>query len=180
MFSPTTSPVDVTLNKMANLEELSNFVVSTNVAMEAKRGNMVKLLVDMQRQVVKVRDQIESIKNRGNNATADIKKMIKTADTKQEESLKRIKSSITSMLEMDQLESAVKNLEGDITSLSGVATDSLTLDPTAPEFVPAASRGTTDGPTLGGYTYGKSRKKGKGRRKRTKKSRKKGSYKSKY
>lgn len=175
MFEPDYTD---TLNNMANLEDLTKFVVASNTALEGKRSQMVKLLVDMQSQVGKIRDQIESIKNKGTSATTEIKQLIKDADTKQGESLKRIKSNITSMIQMDELENTVKNLEGDINTLAGVTTavvgSSIGLDP-------GSGRPPAIGPaTLGGYTYGKSRRKGKGRRKRTKKSRKKGSYKYSY
>ena len=183
MAQPTTLNYKDTLNKMANLEELTKFVVSSNAALDAKRGQMVKLLADMQTQVGKVRDQVDNIKSQGSTATTEMKQLIKDADAKQTESLKSVKASISAMLQMDKLETAVKNLEGDIKSLATVTNAATGQNTSAPEFVPGAGKtqpatSNASKPTVGGYTYGK-RKKGS-RRKRGKKSRRKGSNKRKH
>jgi len=178
MAQPTTLNYKDTLNKMANLEELTKFVVSSNAALDAKRGQMVKLLADMQTQVGKVRDQVDNIKSQGSTATTEMKQLIKDADAKQTESLKSVKASISAMLQMDKLETAVKNLEGDIKSLATVTTAATGQNTAAPEFVPQSATSNAAKPTVGGYTYGK-RKKGS-RRKRGKKSRRKGSNKRKH
>ena len=174
-----------TLNKMANLEDLSKFIVAQNAALEGKRGMLIKTLTNMQGQVSKIRDQIDNIKSQGTTASTEIKQLIADSDTKQSQSLKNIKNSIGAMLNMDKLETSVKNLEGDINSLAGVAGTG--TNPGAPEFKPAAPAAPAAKPGLnpnanefkpanmkGGYTYGKSRRSGKGRRKRrTKKMHKK-------
>ena len=173
-----------TLNKMANLEELSKFVVNSNAALEGKRGQMVKLLADMQTQVGKVRDQIDNIKSQGTTATTEMKQLIKDADAKQIDSLKSIKSSISAMLQMDKLETAVKNLEGDIKSLASVTNAATGQNTAAPAFVPGAgpaqpaTTNAANANMTGGYTYGK-RTKGT-RKRRGKKSRRKGSKKRKH
>jgi len=112
-----------------------------------------------------------------------MKQLIKDADAKQTESLKSVKASISAMLQMDKLETAVKNLEGDIKSLATVTNAATGQNTSAPEFVPGAGKTQPANvnaakPTVGGYTYGK-RKKGS-RRKRGKKSRRKGSNKRKH
>ena len=183
MAQPTTLNYKDTLNKMANLEELTKFVVSSNAALDAKRGQMVKLLADMQTQVGKVRDQVDNMKSKGATATTEMKELIKDADAKQTESLKSVKASISAMLQMDKLETAVKNLEGDIKSLATVTNAATGQNASAPNFVPGAGKTQPANvnaakPTVGGYTYGK-RKKGS-RRKRGKKSRRKGSNKRKH
>lgn len=164
-----------TLNKMANLEELSKYVLAQNVALEASRGKLVKTLSNMQAQVSKVRDAMDNMKSQGATATTEMKEVISAADQKQGEQLTNIKSMISNMTKMDKLETAVKNLENDINTLAGTAGTG--TNPSASDFVPGAAteRGPerTPAPTVGGYTYGRSRKKGKGRRKRTKKSRRK-------
>lgn len=164
-----------TLNKMANLEEVSSFIVSQNAALEAKRGMLGKTLSNMQIQISKIRDQIDNIKSKGSVANTEMKQLIADADTKQQQSLKNIKTSISSMINMDKLETSIKNLEGDINTLSSAAGTG--TNPSAPAFVPGAvpgaGAGAGAGPTqAGGYTYGKSRHRGNGRRRRTKKSRK--------
>ncbi len=183
MAQPTTLNYKDTLNKMANLEELTKFVISSNAALDAKRGQMVKLLADMQTQVGKVRDQVDNMKSKGATATTEMKELIKDADAKQTESLKSVKASISAMLQMDKLETAVKNLEGDIKSLATVTNAATGQNTTAPAFVPGAGKAQPANvnaakPKVGGYTYGK-RKKGS-RRKRGKKSRRKGSNKRKH
>ncbi len=183
MAQPTTLNYKDTLNKMANLEELTKFVVSSNAALDAKRGQMVKLLADMQTQVGKVRDQVDNMKSKGATATTEMKELIKDADAKQTESLKSVKASISAMLQMDKLETAVKNLEGDIKSLATVTNAATGQNAAAPAFVPGAGNTQPANvnaakPKVGGYTYGK-RKKGS-RKRRGKKSRRKGSNKRKH
>ena len=175
MAVPTVNYKD-TLNKMANLEEVSSFIVSQNAALEAKRGMLGKTLSNMQIQISKIRDQIDNIKSKGSVANTEMKQLIADADTKQQQSLKNIKTSISSMINMDKLETSIKNLEGDINTLSSAAGTG--TNPSAPAFVPGAGAGAgagaSAGPTqAGGYTYGKSRHRGNGRRRRTKKTRRK-------
>jgi hypothetical protein len=172
-----TPPVNYkdTLNKMANLEDVSSFIVSQSAVLEAKRGMLGKTLSNMQIQISKIRDQIDNIKSKGSVANTEMKQLIADADTKQQQSLKNIKTSISSMINMDKLETSIKNLEGDINTLSSAAGTG--TNPSAPAFVPGAvpgaGAGAGAGPTqAGGYTYGKSRHRGNGRRRRTKKSRK--------
>jgi len=143
--------------------------------LEAKRGMLGKTLSNMQIQISKIRDQIDNIKSKGSVANTEMKQLIADADTKQQQSLKNIKTSISSMINMDKLETSIKNLEGDINTLSSAAGTG--TNPSAPAFVPGAvpgaGAGAGAGPTqAGGYTYGKSRHRGNGRRRRTKKSRK--------
>jgi len=186
MAQPTTLNYKDTLNKMANLEELTKFVVNSNAALEGKRDQMVKLLSDMQSQVGKVRDQIDNIKSQGTTATTEMKQLIKDADAKQTDSLKSVKASISAILQMDKLETAVRNLEGDINSLAGVTAATTGQNASAPAFDPGAGKNqpataesaAKSKPLSGGYTYGK-RKKGS-RKRRGKKSRKKGSNKRKH
>jgi len=180
-----------TLNKMANLEDLSKFVVAQNAALEGKRGMIIKTLSAMQSQVAKIRDQIDNIKSQGTSAKTEIKQLISDADGKQKQSLQNVKNSITAMLNIDKLQTSVTNLEGDINSLASVSGTG--TNPGAPEFKPAP--GATTGPApaspanprlnpnakefkptnmKGGYTYGKSRRSGKHhRKKRTRKARRK-------
>jgi hypothetical protein len=171
MAAPSVNYKD-TLNKMANLEEVSSFIVSQNAALEAKRGMLGKTLSNMQIQISKIRDQIDNIKSKGSVANTEMKQLIADADTKQQQSLKNIKTSISAMINMDKLETSIKNLEGDINTLSSAAGTG--SNPSAPAFVPGAGAGAGAGPTqAGGYTYGKSRHRGNGRRRRTKKTRRK-------
>jgi len=171
-----TPPVNYkdTLNKMANLEDVSSFIVSQSAVLEAKRGMLGKTLSNMQIQISKIRDQIDNIKSKGSVANTEMKQLIAEADTKQQQSLKNIKTSISSMINMDKLETSIKNLEGDINTLSSAAGTG--TNPSAPAFVPRTGAGAGAGAgagLVGGYTYGKSRNRGNVRRRRTKKSRRK-------
>ena len=83
---------------------------------------------------------------------------------------------------MDKLEMSIQNLEGDINALSSASGTG--MNPTASAFVPRGPGAAAPGAAApgaennqrGGYTYGKSRKYEKGRRRRrTKKSKRKGS-----
>jgi len=97
MAAPSVNYKD-TLNKMANLEEVSSFIVSQNAALEAKRGMLGKTLSNMQIQISKIRDQIDNIKSKGSVANTEMKQLIADADTKQQQSLKNIKTSISAMI----------------------------------------------------------------------------------
>ena len=136
-----------TLNKMANLEELSKFVVAQNAALEAKRGMIIKTLSGMQNQVSKIRDQIDNIRSQGTTAKTEIKQLISDADGKQKQSLQNVKNSITAMLNTDKLVTSVKNLEGDIDSLASVSGSG--TNPGAPEFKPSAGPGPAPAPGPG-------------------------------
>ena len=53
-----------TLNKMANLDSLSKFIVTQNSALDTKRGLLTKTLTSMQAQIAKIRDQIDNIRSK--------------------------------------------------------------------------------------------------------------------
>lgn len=160
-----------TLNKMATLEGLTKFISESSATLNSKRGSLVTLLTSMKENIAKVRNQIDTIKQSGATAKVEMQQVIKDADSKQQESLKNIQSSITTMMNLGELEAAVNKLNTDITGLVQAAQGT---------YADAAARGTSGGPggpgapKRGGYTYGKSRR-GKGkRRRRGKNSRKKG------
>ena len=200
MTSPDNTYQD-TLNKMANLEELSRFIVSQNAALEGNRGSVIKQLNSMQASVGKVRDEIDKITNKGVTATTNIKKVISDAEGKQKQALNNIKAMITDMTKTDKLKTAITALESDINALvikagapgsntpgsNGAAKPAASkLDPTAKAFVPgqgAAKPAAAAEPTgeeafrdvpdvkKGGYTY--SKKSRKSRRSKGSKSSKK-------
>lgn len=180
MASPVNDYKD-TLNKMANLDSLSKFIVTQNIALDTKRGLLTKTLTSMQAQIAKIRDQIDNIRSKGASATTEMNQVIKASDAKQQQALENIQNNIKALVNMDKLETSIKNLEGDINALTSAAGTG--MNPTAAAFVPGASASapapaSASAPgssgQAGGYTYGKSRKREKGRRRRTKNSRKKG------
>ena len=169
-----------TLNKMATLEELSKFITDSSTTLGKKRGSLITMLQNMQKNIASVRSQIDAIKQSGATAKMDMQQVIQDADKKQQESLKNIQANISAMLNLSSLETATNNLNNDITALV-TATTGASSGSSGSSGAPAApSTGTwprgqkPGGPTRGGYTYGKSRR-GKGkRRRRGKNSRKKG------
>ena len=168
-----------TLDKMATLEGLTKFITDSSETLKSKSGTLVKLLQGMQDNIQTVRKQIDTIKQSGATAKIEMQQVIKNADTKQQQTLQNIQSSITAMMNLGELEAAVNKLNTDITGLvtasQGTYADAAKRPPG--QGGPGQGQGGPgqgQWPSRGGYTYGKSRK-GKGkRRRRTKKSRRKG------
>ena len=184
------SPEDykATLNKMATLEGLTKFISDSTATSNSKRGSLITLLQSMQKNIGTVRTQIDTIKQSGATAKIEIQQVIKDADTKQQQTLQNIQSSITAMMNLGELEAAVNKLNTDITGLVNVSqgTYADAAKKPGPGGQPQGpggqwprgqtppGSGANTGANRGGYTYGKSRR-GKGkRRRRTKKSRRKG------
>ena len=162
-----------TLNKMANLDSLSKFIVTQNIALDSKRSALANTLSSMQSQVAKIRDQIDNIRSKGTTATAEMQQVIKDSDVKQQQALENIQNNIRALINVDKLETSIKNLEGDINALSSAAGTG--MNPSAPAFVPAAGPGAPP-KQAGGYTYGNSRgRHNKHRRRRTRKNTRKSS-----
>ena len=162
-----------TLNNMAKLDDLTQFIQSSNADLERKRGSIIELVQRMQKQIETVRTQIDSLKSQGTTATTEMKQLIADADSKQKDTLKNVKATITSMINLDKLQTAVDNLSNDITSLTNVTTGSSdskppspptssNLNPNAPTKPPVSNNNTSKPATPnkqnGGYTYGKSRR----------------------
>lgn len=173
-----------TLNKMATLEDLSKFITDSSTTLGTKRGSLITMLGNMQKNIASVRSQIDAIKQSGATAKMDMQQVIQDADKKQQESLKNIQANISAMLNLSSLETATNNLNNDITALvtatTGASSGSSGASSGSSGAPAASSPGTSyvnaakRGATRGGYTYGKSRR-GKGkRRRRGKKSRRKG------
>lgn len=165
------SDYDSTLSRMADLDDLTNFLTDTRTNMGNQKEIMRSTLEDMKVNIDKVKSQIESIKKSGASAKGEVIKAITEANKKQEGQLQKIKTNISDMLSLSNLESAVNELTKGVDSLV-VSADS-PLNAIASEFTPQ-NPPPGQPPTIGGYTYGKSRR-GKGkRRRRGKNSRKKG------
>jgi hypothetical protein len=177
-----------TLNQMSKLDDLTQYIHTSNNALEEKRAKVIVLVQHMQKQIETVRTQLDSIKNQGSTASMEIKQLIAAADSKQKDSLKNIKASINSMINLEKLQTAVNNLGNDITSLTNSTNGNNppgNLNPNAPTFDPTKPPGPNNAPTSGGgcnrqhggYTYGKShRKDRKKKRKGRKNSKKKRHY----
>jgi len=179
-----------TLNKMADLQDLVATVETTSKALTANKANLMKIISDCNKQINALQGNIDKIKGQGAQAKAQVKELIKSANDRQQSTLNKLKASITAMSDTTSLESQLNLLKKDIDSIAGAidtagaavgnpaadaaaakaASGSVAAASTPGKYVPPPMRGTT----VGGYTYGKSRR-GKGkRRRRGKNSRKKG------
>ena len=183
------------LERMQTLGDISNTVKNKTDTFSAAQKALTKKVDDMKVQIAKIR-QIMVVKTAaGKTATESCKRAVIKAEGEQKTTIQKINTNIDKITDMTALEQAINALETDINALAGGpgagapakpaasrggpgtgagagdntgSTSARGLNPAAKEFVPGQK---------GGYTYGKSRKKGKGRRKRTKKSRKKRSKK---
>jgi chromosome segregation ATPase len=179
-----------TLNKMADLQELVATVEQASKTLTDNKANLLKIIGDCNKQINALQGNIDKIKGQGAQAKAQVKELIKSANDRQQSTLNKLKASITAMSDTTSLESQLNLLKKDIDSIAGAidtagaavgnpaadaaaakaASGSVAAASTTGKYVPPPMRGTT----VGGYTYGKSRR-GKGkRRRRGKNSRKKG------
>jgi hypothetical protein len=183
-----------TLQKMAGLDELSKAASTGAQMLTEKRGNLNKLVTNMMESVKLMKENIATIKSEGNTAKQACKDLIKNKyGPLQEQNVKTILENVKTMADMGELEKNIRDLSSDLgrlkqaTGSSGIeedATDGRRNMANAAAAAAAAKNSKdaeegsmfkdTEGAMEGGYTYGKSRKRGKGRRKRTKKSRRKG------
>ena len=183
-----------TLQKMAGLDELSKAASTGAQMLTEKRGNLNKMINNMMESVKLMKENIATIKSEGNTAKQACKDLIKNKyGPLQEQNVKAILENVKTMSDMGELEKNIRDLSSDLgrlkqaTGSSGIESDTTDDRRNMANAAAAAaaaknSKNTeegsmfkdTEGAMKGGYTYGKSRKRGKGRRKRTKKSRRKG------
>ena len=177
-----------TLQRMAGLDELSKAASTGAQLLTEKRGNLNKMINNMMESVKLMKENIATIKSEGNTAKKACKDLIKNKyGPLQEQNVKEILENVKTMSDMGELEKNIRDLSSDLgrlkqaTGSSGIETDA--TDDRKNLAAAAAAAGAAAGKEgamfkdtdmKGGYTYGKSVKRGKGRRKRTKKSRRKG------
>jgi hypothetical protein len=108
-----------------------------------------------------------------------IKEIIKSSDDTQKANLQKIKDSITRLGNVADLNASITGLDKDVSLLvekamgSGAGAGAGAGEGEEGSMFREAV-GPNGEPLKGGYTYGKSRHRGKDRRRRTKKSRRKG------
>ena len=169
-----------TLQKMAGLDELSAAASTGAQMLTEKRGNLNKMIHNMMESVKLMKENIATIKSEGNTAKKACKDLIKNKyGPLQEQNVKAILENVKTMADMGELEKNIHDLGSNLgrlkqaTGSSGIEEDA--TDGRRNMAAAAAAAGAKgEEPMEGGYTYGKSRKRGKGRKKRTKKSRRKG------
>ena len=135
---------NATLNRMAGLDELTQFIAATSTASVANKRQLLSQIKKMADDISKVRDQIDAIKNKGAQANASIITVIKSANDKQKQSLTSIKNSIKELSNVDQLQTNISTLEKDIENLTAKALGSSGPGPApapapAPESKPAST-----------------------------------------
>lgn len=180
-----TNDWEETLQKMAGLDELSNLASTGAQMLTEKRGNLNKIVIHMMESVKLMKENIATIKSEGNTAKQACKDLIKNKyGPLQEQNVKNIIENVKTMTDMSELEKNIRDLSSDLgrlkqsTGSSGIendATDDRRNMANAAAAAAGAAGADGDDNMEGGYTYGKSRKRGKkNRKKRTKKSRRKG------
>ena len=187
------------LGRMSGLTDLANHIETITKGKNEQTAEMLKVISEMSKHVNNVRENVDKIKA-GNVAVSNrLKEVINSSEDTQKANLEKIKANITTLGNVSNLDTALKSLDKDIGLLvekamgpstgpstgpssgntngntTGTTTGNTTDNTTGNNTSGNTTGNNTSGATFGGYTYGKSRKKGKGRRKRTKKSRRKGS-----
>lgn len=172
-----------TLNKMAALDDLANTVQSANDKLTANKQNIMKLIGDANKQIQNLQGNIDRIKGQGLQAKAQVADLVKSANLRQDATIEKLKATINGMSDTKALESQVGLLKSDIDKLAvGLDIAGASAGNPIADAAAASAKAKADAPgpyvppsMRGGYTYGRSKTRGNKRRKRTKKSRKKGS-----
>jgi hypothetical protein len=177
-----TESFNITLKRMSELNGLAAYIEEVAKGKNDNTTAIIKLIGEMSKKIQSVKDNVANIRTGSLEVGSRIKEVIAESDTKQKEKLEKIKTSIKSLGQVKDINDSVKSLDDTVSDLLNKVTGPGSGSGPGPGPGPGPGSGavpvaaTTD-PTKGGYTYGKSKKRGKGRRKRTKKSRKKGSNK---
>ena len=170
------------LDRMSGLTSLATHIEEITKGKNAQTEGMLKLIASMSAKINDVRENVNKIRSGSVEINNRIKGFIKSSDDTQKANLQKIKDSITKLGNVADLNASIAGLDKDVSLLvekamgAGAGDDS---DEDAAAAVEEASifreaDGPNGEPIKGGYTYGKSRHRGKNRRRRTKKSRRKG------
>lgn len=172
-----TESYNAILDRMSGLNSLATHIEEITKGKNTQTEGMLKLIASMSAKINDVRENVNKIRSGSEAINNKIKEIIKSSDDTQKANLQKIKDSITKLGNVSDLNASITGLDKDVSLLvektmgandgagAGAGAD-------ADEAV-----GPNGEPLKGGYTYGKSRHRGKDRRKRTKKSRRKGNYK---
>ena len=163
------------LNQMSELPTLTQDIRTKQQQVSEKRQALTKTIQDMLLLVNGLQSEIKNIKGKGSEEVKKIKQAIKQAKAAQDNTLQQSLSEISSLVDLQGLETNVNSLYGKIKGLRDTLNDT-TGGPGAPG---APGAGEAPGATIipggpkiktqGGYTYG-ARK----RRRRTRSKGKKG------
>jgi hypothetical protein len=173
------------LDRMSGLSSLATHIEEITKGKNAQTEGMLKLIASMSAKINDVRENVNKIRSGSVAIGNRIKEIIKSSDDTQKANLQKIKDSITKLGNVADLNASISGLDKDVSLLvekamgagAGDGSDAgagagAGADEEGSMFKDAV--GPNGEPLKGGYTYGKSRHRGKNRRRRTKKSRRKG------
>ena len=173
------------LDRMSGLNSLATHIEEITKGKNAQTEGMLKLIASMSAKINDVRENVNKIRSGSVAIGNRIKEIIKSSDDTQKANLQKIKDSITKLGNVSDLNASISGLDKDVSLLVEKAMGTGTgagdgsdagagagADEEGSMFREAV--GPNGEPLKGGYTYGKSRHRGKDRRRRTKKSRRKG------
>jgi methyl-accepting chemotaxis protein len=166
------------LDRMSGLNSLATHIEEITKGKTDQTEGMLKLIASMSAKINDVRENVNKIRSGSVAINNRIKEIIKSSDDTQKANLQKIKDSITRLGNVADLNASITGLDKDVSLLVEKAMDAgddAGADEEGSMFKDAV--GPNGEPLKGGYTYGKSRHRGKDRRRRTKKSRRKGNYK---
>ena len=170
------------LDRMSGLTSLATHIEEITKGKTDQTEGMLRLIASMSAKINDVRENVNKIRSGSVAIGNRIKEIIKSSDDTQKANLQKIKDSITKLGNVADLNAYITGLDKDVSLLvekaMGAGADAGAgegADEEGSMFKDAV--GPNGEPLKGGYTYGKSRHRGKDRRRRTKKSRRKGNYK---
>ena len=175
------------LDRMSGLNSLATHIEEITKGKNAQTEGMLKLIASMSAKINDVRENVNKIRSGSVEINNRIKGFIKSSDDTQKANLQKIKDSITKLGNVSDLNASISGLDKDVSllvekAMGAGAGDDSDEDAGAGAGADAGEEGSmfreavgpNGEPLKGGYTYGKSRHRGKDRRRRTKKSRRKG------
>ena len=174
------------LDRMSGLTSLATHIEEITKGKNAQTEGMLKLIASMSAKINDVRENVNKIRSGSVEINNRIKEIIKSSDDTQKANLQKIKDSITKLGNVSDLNASISGLDKDVSLLVEKAMGAGAGDGSNAGAAAGADEegsmfkdavGPNGEPLKGGYTYGKSRHRGKDRRRRTKKSRRKGNYK---
>ena len=182
------------LDRMSGLTSLATHIEEITKGKNAQTEGMLKLIASMSAKINDVRENVNKIRSGSVEINNRIKGFIKSSDDTQKANLQKIKDSITKLGNVSDLNASISGLDKDVSllvekAMGAGAGDGSDAGAGAGDGSDAGAGADEEGsmfkdavgpngePLKGGYTYGKSRHRGKDRRRRTKKSRRKGNYK---
>jgi hypothetical protein len=179
-----TESYNAILKRMSDLSDLTAHVETIAKSKNDQSESMMKLITSMSGKINLVRENVDKIRAGSVEIGNRIKDVIKSSEDSQKANLLKIKNSITQLGNVNGINIALQGLDKDINLLVQKAVGGPSSNAPAP---PPQSNGTSGASSVsseegatsqeGGYTYGMSIKKGKGRRRRARKTRRKRAYK---